>query len=105
MQTPELMATILGGGGIASLAAWAKLWQDRRTYMIQDRRDLMSEHRKLIEERENTLKEWQKSVRELEEMLRFYREMSIDYSVQLRALGAEPRTTARIPHSLLGQQE
>ncbi|MFJ2114245.1 hypothetical protein ACIOEX_20535 [Streptomyces sp. NPDC087850] len=96
-MSPEVIAAFLGGGGIASLAAWTKVWQDRRVAANQQQRDLR-------EEQETALNQLRRYVRELEELIRFYRESSIDYSVQLRSHGIEPQTTARMPPSLLQQE-
>ncbi|MDJ0463106.1 hypothetical protein [Streptomyces sp. H27-C3] len=95
-MSPEVIAAFLGGGGIASLAAWTKVWQDRRATANQEQRDIR-------EEQETALNQLRRYVRELEELIRFYRESSIDYSVQLRSQGIEPTTTARMPQSLLQQ--
>ncbi|GHB52200.1 hypothetical protein GCM10010331_44730 [Streptomyces xanthochromogenes] len=93
-MNPEVIAAFLGGGGIASLAAWTKVWQDRRSALREEQRDIR-------EEQESALNQLRRYVRELEELLRFYRESSIDYSVQLREHGIVPQTTARMPPSLI----
>ncbi|MEU7147015.1 hypothetical protein AB0B15_03085 [Streptomyces sp. NPDC045456] len=96
-MSPEILAAFFGGGGIASLATWATVWQARRSAVQQEQRDIR-------QEQENALNQLRRYVRELEELLRFYRESSIDYSVQLRSHGIEPQTTARMPSSLLNQE-
>ncbi|MFH8346798.1 hypothetical protein [Streptomyces sp. NPDC018045] len=92
MNTPDILNVVFGAGGLASLAAFLKLWIERRDAFDRARR----EH---IEDLAKWRGELQDTVYELQALVEYYRHVSADYAWQLRQNGIEPATTARPPRT------
>ncbi|MFG2228042.1 hypothetical protein [Streptomyces sp. NPDC048644] len=87
IDTSQILSIVFGTGGLASFAAFLKLWMERKDAFDRARR----EH---IEDLAKWRTELQETVYELQDLVEYYRHVSADYAWQLRENGIEPVTTA-----------
>ncbi|ARZ66924.1 hypothetical protein SMD11_1263 [Streptomyces albireticuli] len=90
MAISEILSIVFGTGGAASLAAFLKLWRQRKDAFDRARR----EH---IEDLAKWRTELQDTVHELQALVEYYRSVSADYAWQLRQNGIQPMTSAVKP--------